>query len=118
MTPEMNKPDPILQTAAKEIAAICEKYDIGGYIILVSKTHGEYLLHFPKWSKAQMEITPEGKSAIRFKAKGKDEDQTVKSTVHLIQVFEKQGRNLSHGMDALLEMVESKMFIGGGPKRI
>lgn len=110
-------PDPKLKQAAKEIAAICEKHDIGGYIILSSQTHGEYLLHFPKWSKAFMETNPNGNQAIRFKAKEKDKD-AVCATVHMLQVFQLQGKNLALGMDQLLEMLESKMLIGGGPKKI
>jgi hypothetical protein len=111
-------PDTILQEAAKEIADICDKYDIGGYIILASQTHGEYLLHFPKWSKAQLEVTPDGNQAIRFKSKGKDENKTVCATVHMCQVFQMQGLHISKGMDQLLEMLESKMFISGGPQKI
>lgn len=108
-----NKPDPILQQAAKEIANICDKYEIGGYIILASKTNGEYLMHFPKWSKLFFEG-----DALRFRAKGKDEDKTVESTVHMIQVFQKQSAQVAGGMDRLLELLETKMFITGGPKRI
>lgn len=113
----MTTPDPKLQQAAKEIAAICEKHDVGGYIILASQTHGEYLLHFPKWSKAFLETGPNGEQAIRFKAK-KEENETTEATVHMLQVFQLQGSKIAHGMDMLLEMLESKMLIGGGPKKI
>jgi len=115
---DKTKPDPKLQQASKEIESICEKYDIGGYIILASKTHGEYLLHFPKWSKAHLEIQPNGEQAIRFKAKGTDEEGLVGATVHMMQVFQIQGRNIDRGMDQLIEMLESKTFISGGPKRL
>lgn len=113
----MSTPDPKLQQAAKEIAAICEQHDIGGYIILASQTHGEYLLHFPKWSKAVKEVAPNGNEIIRFKTK-KEELEDTEATVHMLQVFQLQGSKIAHGMDMLLEMLESKMLIGGGPKKI
>ena len=113
----LEKPDPILQNASKEIAQIFEKYDIGGYIILASKTHGEYLMHFPKWSKAQLEIT-DGKPTIRFKAKHEEIGETTAMTVHMIQVFQVGGAHVASGMDRLLEMLENKMWISGGPEKI
>lgn len=109
----MSVPDPILQKAAQEITEICKKYSIGGYVILASRTHGEYILYFPEWSKAQLETT-----GIRFKSKKGLGREEVRDTVHMIQVFEAQGRNLQMGMENLLESLESKMFISGGPKRI
>lgn len=114
---DLTKPDPVLQKAVKEIEAICEKYDIGGHITLASQTHGEYLMHFPKWSKAQMSSPSDGSRGIHFKSK-KEDKEDVGATIHMIQVFQIQGIHVAKGMDKILEMLESKILIGGGPKRI
>lgn len=111
------QPDPKLQKAAAEISAILKKHDIGGYIMLASKTHGEYVLNLPTWSKCQIENV-DGEQRLRFKAKGKDEDSSVVGTVHMLQVFIKLGKGISNQLDNVLELVESKMFISGGPKKI
>lgn len=113
-----DRPDPILQQAAKEIADICDKHNIGGYIILASQTNGEYLMHFPQWSKCFLETQPNGDTAIRFKSKAKEDKELVTATIHMMQVFQMQGLNIAKGMDYMLEMIESRMLIGGGPKRI
>lgn len=111
------KPDPQLQKAVKEIKEICKKYDVGAHITLASKEHGEYLLHFPQWSKCQTEEV-NGELVLRFKAKGKDEDRSVVGTVHMLQVFQNVARQIDRYTDHLLEKLEAKMFISGGPKRL
>lgn len=43
--------DPKLKEAAAEIKGILMKHDIGGYVMLVSKTHSEYMFRLDtKWS--------------------------------------------------------------------
>ena len=113
-----NQPSPILQKAASEIQDILKKYDIGGHIILASKEHGEYLMHFPTWSKAQFEFKDGKPHGIRFMAKGKDEDKTIASTVHMLQVFEQTSENLANGMVSLIKMISTKAVIEGGPQRL
>ena len=111
-------PDPKLVRACQEIKDICNKYDIGSCITLASQTHGEYLVHFPKWSKCQFEEGADGEYNFRFKAKRKDDDGSLRSTVYMLQVFHRVTRELSHHYDQMLEMLEAKMFIGGGPKKL
>lgn len=113
MSEPTNKPSPVLKQAIAEMKAIAEKYDIGAHLVLASKDHGEYLLHFPTWSKAQLE-----ENGIRFKAKGKDEDRTIASTVHMIQVLQQTSGNLFMGMDKLLKDLHEKMIIEGGPQKV
>jgi hypothetical protein len=44
-------PDPKLQSAAKAIQKILQQEDVGGIILLASKTHSEYLMELsPSWS--------------------------------------------------------------------
>jgi len=106
------KPDPKLKEAIAEIKKICEKYDCGGLMMLSSQHHGEYLAHFPTWSKCQWEA-----GNLRFKAKGKD-DGTIVGTVHMLQVFQERCAEWAQGFDQILEMVETKMVITGGPKKL
>jgi hypothetical protein len=113
-----DQPSPTLKAAIAEMEAIAEKYDIGAYLILASKEHGEYLLHWPKWSKAQFETTPEGRLGIRFKSKGKDEDRTIASTIHMIQVLQQTSGELFMGMDKLLDELKARIIIEGGPQKV
>lgn len=109
MNPDLCK----LKQAVSEISEILKKYDCGGHITLASKDHGEYLVHLPTWSKLQVE-----ENGIRVKHKGKDTDGLLASTVHMMQVFELQGRQISTVMEQVLEKLESQTFITGGPKRL
>lgn len=106
-------PSPMLKKAIAEMAEIAKKYDVGTHIILVSQDHGEFLLQFPTWSKAQLEG-----NGIRFFAKGKDEDLSIASTVHMLQVFQDVGSNLYLGMTGVLQQLGNKMIIKGGPERV
>lgn len=118
MKPNQMKPCPMLKKAASEIEDILKKYDIGGHIMLASKEHGEYLLHFPTWSKAQFEFKNETMTGIRFKAKGFDENGTLASTVHMFQVFQETSGNLFVGIENLMKELKKKMTIEGGPERV
>ncbi len=40
--------DPALKEAMVEMAAIMDKYQIGGFVYLASKTHAEFRFHAPK----------------------------------------------------------------------
>lgn len=49
---EQKSYDPKLREASDEITAIMKKYDIGGYVHLCSRSHGEFKNHMdtPTWS--------------------------------------------------------------------
>jgi hypothetical protein len=78
--------DPQLKEAMANINAIMKKFDIGGHVVLVSKTHSEFKFFFePTWSAIRWE--GEG---VRIKAK-KDElgsqaavQKVLGYTAHLI----------------------------------
>ena len=42
--------DPKLKSAMEDIKKIMDKYDIGGGVALVSKTHSEFLAYPPGWT--------------------------------------------------------------------
>jgi len=62
--------DPDLKEAMLKIQEIMDEYKIGGSITLASKTHAEFLYHFPKWSIVQL-VKPSG---VRIRSKRKDFD--------------------------------------------
>lgn len=108
--------DPVLKQAMKEVESVLAKYDIGGHVILASKSHCEFRLRFPSWSKAQMEeVGEKGKFGIRFKAKGKDEDQTIASSVFFFQAVQQQCGHAFMTCEELLKLLSTKMKIEGGP---
>ena len=61
-------PDPRLKKAMAEIRALCRRYDLGGQITLVSKSHAEFAYFFPTWSVVQPEKGPEGQEGIRVRS--------------------------------------------------
>lgn len=61
--------DPRLQAAMSEILGVFKKYDIGGHVTLVSKTHAQYAFVFdPSWSA----IKPRGDVGVRLRATAED----------------------------------------------
>lgn len=80
--------DPKLREASSEISAIFKKYDIGGYVVLTSPTHVEFVLEVdPTWSCATWEDKQEGR--LRFKVSSKDmgkerAHQLAEKTAHLV----------------------------------
>lgn len=83
--------DPKLKEAMKEIDQIMMKYDIGGYINLVSRSHGAYRLYVtPTWSAAKWE----GEDCLRIKAVKSEMGEEkahdlLHGTVHLIYSIDK-----------------------------
>lgn len=77
------KYDPKLKEAAKDFTALCKKYDIAGYGVFVSETHGEFIYEMsPTWTAVTIDD-----NRFRIRAK-KDElgketrDRLVNGTVH------------------------------------
>lgn len=110
---DLTKPDPRLQQAMAEIKKVCEKFDIGGTLILASRTHGEYLVHFPQWSKCYWDA-----EGLRFKSKANEDREDITSTVHMLQVFQERSFEWGQNFDKILEMVETKLIITGRPQKI
>lgn len=74
MSTEEQKSDPVLEQAIAEIQEVLKKHDVGGHVVLVSKTHGEYLYHLsPSWSCVKIEPSENAEApSIRFKSKAAD----------------------------------------------
>lgn len=98
--------DPRLRAAMAEIIDVLLKYDIAGQIVVVSKTHSEFMTHYPKWSVLQFqEDDNENVIGIRFNTNGKEfkskkeKHECAEATVHMIDQFEhisKEFYDMSH----------------------
>lgn len=104
--------DADLKSAMLEITGILEKYQIGGNITLVSKTHSEFYYHLPDWSAVKFEDRENGKAGIRIRSKRKDfkskeeQDKILAASIHLIA----QIRDLSaRSFGIFNEIMEEKL---------
>lgn len=121
------KYDEKLKDAMAEIRGICKKYDIAGYISLVSTTHAEFGLEItPSWSAAYWEDKNEGKLRFRVKQKevGKEKaKQLIELTCHMIYQIRDlcaQGFQFAENMTKLIEQqvtVEHQAFSGFEPHK-
>lgn len=81
--------DPNLKMAVIEMERVLQRYNIGGALLLVSKTHSEYAYRLPAWSCAQFE-TLNGQTAIRFRShhtsygSKEAQHQEQENTAHLL----------------------------------
>ena len=79
--------DDKLKKAIEDIRKILKEYDIAGTIALVSKTHAEYLYHFPAWSEIQWN---EAGDSLRVKSEKKNfptkglQEQRLSESVHIV----------------------------------
>jgi len=86
--------DPKLKKVIKEIETILEKNDVGGDISLFSKTHGEFLYHFPKWVGVTLK---DGTMQVTVKKADfpsiEEFRDTLEDTIHALhQVMDSAGR--------------------------
>jgi hypothetical protein len=77
--------DSNLKDAMSEMMGIAKKYDVGAFIDLASKTHGEFQIQFPSWSLAKMEAQENGQMGLRIRAKkGITNHENLEATVAFI----------------------------------
>lgn len=93
--------DPVLKQAMAEILSIINKYDIGGSVILQSKTHSEYSIEIsPSWSCMELQHIGAGEYGIRFKAQMATGSETEKErgrlTVGMILGFAENAEFIRH----------------------
>ena len=83
----MNAPyDPALKEALARIEQICFEYGIGGYVSLVSQTHGEFRPILPAWAGCTWEYKDDDHlvvTGVRLKVK-KEERDKAEMTAHFI----------------------------------
>lgn len=75
--------DPKLKECIARIEKLCEEYDCGGSVSLVSRTHGEFRYVLPKWTGFTEEPDQQGKTQIRLKVK-KEEREKAELSAHFI----------------------------------
>lgn len=112
--------DPKLKEAMAEIKAIFKKHDIGGFVTLVSETHGEFRYELePSWSV--MHLSPQGQ--FRFKSiladfkNEQDKHRATELSVHLICQIRDLNVQSFRNMQTILEMLEGHMEINHTPYR-
>jgi hypothetical protein len=71
--------DPVLKSAMEEIRTILKDYDVGGTVVLNSRTHGEFLLHDPEWCTVRPE--PRG---LRIKISAKTDKKGADDTMGFV----------------------------------
>lgn len=105
--------DPLLKEAMEEIKAVLAKHDIGGIVLLQSRTHGEWLNEItPSWSCAKQN----GKE-LRIKALRKDypspelHQETVRLTVSMIMGFKDGAERIRSNMEQVAEALSRQMEI-------
>lgn len=102
------KNDPVLDTTMKTILALMEMHKIGGYLILVSKSHSRYSFHMPKWTKVHID---EAKDQIRMLCKREDFTSqelwadSMEDMVHFVH----QMRDLSRTCFKTFEMLVARL---------
>lgn len=109
-------PDPKLKIAMEEIKDILLKHEIAGAITLVSKTHSEYLYHFPKWSCVSM--SDRGLSAYsqkRFYPNAEAQKENVEQSLHIVFQIRDIAAQTFTWFDRFTQMIREKIDIEHRP---
>lgn len=102
--------DPKLKACIAEIQAVLARYEVGGFISIVSPTHGEFGLEFPTWAAIRVEDV-EGQVGLRLRIK-KDQVELASRTVHFIHGVGETCLNAARLMDNLMtEMKNAGMQV-------
>jgi len=110
--------DPDLKEAMEKIKAILDEYQIGGSITLASRSHSEFLYHFPEWSVAQFNKSKDG---IDFRSKAEDfeskeqQDQDTEASVHLLCAIRDISAQTFGNFDNVLQDLGKHMDISHKP---
>ena len=107
-------PDPNLQQAMAEIAAIFRKHDIGGAITLVSETHSMFRYHFsPSWSVIM--LTDNGECRFRSKRQAfvteQQQQRCIELSVDLLYQVEYMSNKAREDIVQILEMLAEHYHI-------
>lgn len=109
--------DPKLRDAMDEIKSILQEYDIGGFISLNSKTHGEFkiAIDLPTWSVVKF---TEDEKAVRVKFK-KEQKEEAEATIAMIANMRDLSAMLFMQSDQIIAQIEKHVQVdhvpfGGG----
>ena len=93
---ELAPTDPVLVEAIAEIEAIMKKNEIGGFAIVVSKTHAHYINLFPKWSFIQI---VDGRMYAQLQAKNfkspKEQQECADQSIGCLMMLRDQAVDLA-----------------------
>lgn len=116
----MSKFDPQLKDCISEMMEIAKKYDCGAFIMLGSKTHGEFDFQFPSWSVAQFEYLKDSAAKVlRIKAKGKPGDpihENLEATVGFIFGMIETSEIHIQNMQKIINILKQKLEIERHPE--
>lgn len=114
----MKSYDPKLREAMKDVEAVLKKHDVGGFVSLNSKTHGEFKLFVdtPSWSKVRW--VKEGE-VMHLKIHMKTTPEESEATVAMLYSIRDLCGQLFMQMDKLAGQVEQSVKVvhvpfGGG----
>lgn len=108
----MGSYDPKLKEAARRIEAICEEYDCGGFVSLVSKSHGEFRFMLPKWGAIFEEVDSQGNVMVRLKTVNMKNDpamfERAELTAHFIHSLQDTAAACFSLMDEFIKVTKEK----------
>lgn len=100
--------DPKLREAMFEIQQICDKFQIMSFMVLQSKTHGEFKFIWPEWSSVQNE----GAEGMRIKHKvGVDDKKKLEQSVGCLMSVERLLGYAFIGVEKLNSELKKRMEI-------
>lgn len=108
--------DPMLRVAMKEVESILNKYDIGGFVSLESRSHSEFKLFIePSWSLARF-IKKDGEiKGVHFKIRAKTNLEDTNATAGLLMAVRDQCAMVFMQMDKLKKQLEDTVGLDHQP---
>ena len=103
--------DPVLKQAVLDIKEVMKKHDIGGVVILNSRTHGEYALMFPEWAGLYEEESNEaGVMKVRIKFKASEKEKSKGAADFLVTGIQMMGK-IQENFHALFNHVRANALV-------
>lgn len=107
-------PDPVIQTAIREIQAVLHKHDLAAFVLVSSPTHTQYLIAL----EASWHVVREEGHGIRLRCKAADfpspeaHKRALTASVGLIAGFADCARDQAEKLTELLAMIGSQVAFG------
>ena len=106
--------DDNLKKAVEDIKSILRGYDIAGSLALVSKTHSEFLYHFPAWSAVQWNKAGDRlnvENNPKHYANQEELSQRLTQSVHIVMQNRDIAAQTFHMFDTVYESLKEHMNI-------